>query len=197
MARGRDSGKTETTKPMSREAADRAMEQFFADLEKELKDVPKELVQIGADRVLDFLKGRLTWGEIFNIPPYVQQRIAEFGYAQFQYGRYEDAERFFKVLTFLNPHNSYYHSMMGSILQRQKRDDEAILAYSQAIELNPNDIVSLTNRGEIYFKQGWFDDAVKDFDRAIAFDPKKENKWGNQARKLKQQIEIVKKRRKQ
>lgn len=181
---------------ITRAEADQEMERFFGELQEQLKDVPQDVIAIGAQRVVDFLKGELSWAEIFNIPPQVQQRIAEFGYMQFQAGRYADAERFFKVLTILSPQNSYYYSMMGSILHRQKRDGEAIVHYGQAIELNPNDIVSLTNRGELFFKHGWLSDAVQDFERAIALDPKKDNKWGNQARVLKARIEQVRARRK-
>lgn len=186
----------EPIRPISRAEADREMERFFKELEDELKDVPQEVIEVGAGRVLDFLKGELSWAEIFHIPPQIQQRIAEFGYMQFQAGRYEDAERFFKVLTILNWQNSYYHSMMGSILQRQKRYGEAIASYSQAVELNPQDIVSLTNRGEVYFRHGLLDDAEKDFDGAIACDPKGENKWGKHARHLKSQIAQVRARQK-
>ena len=181
---------------MTTQEADRAMEQFFGQLQEEFKDIPQEVMEAGAQRVLDFLKGELSWGEIFNIPPQIQQRIAEFGYMQFQSGRYGDAERFFKVLTILFPQNSYYHSMMGSILHRQKRHAEAIMAYTQAIDLNPSDIVSLTNRGELYIRHGWLDDAEKDFDRAVALDPRKEDKWGNQARVLKERIAQARARQK-
>ncbi|MBI4367018.1 MAG: tetratricopeptide repeat protein [Deltaproteobacteria bacterium] len=175
-------------KAMTRAEADEAMERFFAQVQEELKDTPQEVLEVGADRVLDFLKGKLSWAEIFNIPLAIQQRIAEFGYMQFQSGRYEDAERFFKVLCILSPQNSYYYSMMGSILHRQRRDGEAIVWYGQAIDLDPNDIVSLTNRGELFFKHGWLSDAERDFDRAIALDPTQENKWGAQARIVKVRI---------
>jgi len=84
--------------------------------------------------------------------------------------------------------------MMGSILQRQKRFGEAVAEYSEAVKLNPNDIVSLTNRGEIYMQHKLFDDAVSDFDKAIALDPKKENKWASRARVMKMQVEQIGKR---
>jgi Flp pilus assembly protein TadD len=117
--------------------------------------------------------------------------MVEYGYLQFQTGRYEEAERFYKMLTIMDWNNSYYHSMMGSILQKQKRYGEAVAEYSEAVKLNPRDVVSLTNRGEIYMLHKLFNDAVADFDAAAALDPKKENKWANRARVLKAQIEQI------
>lgn len=179
------------SKSMSQAEADRELEKFLKHLEEEFKDTPKELVEIGGKRVIDFLKGEISWADMFNVPPKMIRDMVEYGYLQFQTGRYAEAERFFKMLTVLDWNNSYYHSMMGSILQRQKRFGEAIAEYSEAIKLNPNDAVSLSNRGEIYMQHKLFDDAVADFDQAIALDPKKENKWANRARILKAQVEQI------
>lgn len=180
------------SKQMTKEEADREINAFLKRLEEDLKNTPKALIEIGANRVVDFIKGNLSWAEMFNIPKEMIRDMVEYGYLQFQAGRYQDAERFFKVLTVLDWNNSYYHSMMGSILQRQKRYGEAIAEYSEAIKLNSNDIISVTNRGEIYMQHKLFDDAIADFDKAAALDPKKENKWANRARLLKLQIGQIK-----
>jgi len=180
-----DPGKT-----MSKEEATKELERFFKRLEE---DTPKELREIGADRVKEFIEGEVSWSDMFNLPKQMVRDMVEYGYLQFQTGRYEEAERFFKMLTIMDWNNSYYHSMMGSILQRQKRFGEAIAEYAEAVKLNPTDVVSLTNRGEIYLQHKIFGDAAADFDKAIALDPKKENKWANRARVLKAKIEQVEK----
>ncbi|MBI2092958.1 MAG: tetratricopeptide repeat protein [Deltaproteobacteria bacterium] len=179
------------SKTMSREEADKELNGFLKRLEDEFKNTPKELIEVGAERVIDFIKGNITWADMFNLPKKTMREMVEYGYLQFQSGRYQEAERFFKVLTVLDWQNSYYHSMMGSILKAQKRFGEAIAEYSEAIKLNPNDTVSFVNRGEIYMQHKLFDDAVADFDKAIALDPKKESKWANRARVLKNQIEQI------
>jgi len=181
----------EFPKPLPKEEAEKELEAFFKRLESEFKDAPKELVEFGADKVKDFLKGNVPWAEMFNVPKKMIRDMVEYGYLQFQTGRYEEAERFFKMLTIMDWNNSYYHSMMGSILQRQKRYGEAVAEYSEAVKLNPQDAVSLTNRGEIYLQHKKLDKAVADFDAAIALDPKKENKWANRARLLRAKIEQV------
>lgn len=175
--------------PMSREEADAQMEQFFKQLEEQLKGVPQEELERGNKKIRDYIEGKIGWAELFNFTPEMLYQMAEFGYMQFKQGRYHDAERVFKVLTVLDWNNHYYHSMMGSILQRQKRYGEAIAEYTQAIELFPQDVIALTNRGEIFLLHNLLEEAEVDFKKAVAQDPKKENKWANRARMLLSQLE--------
>lgn len=182
-------------KKMDREEANKEMDEFFVKLEEELKDVPKEVIEHGAKKVIDFIKGKMTWGEIFNINPKMMKKITEIGYMKYQAGRLEEAERFFKVLSILDSRNSYFKSMLGSILQRQKRYGEAVAHFSDAIELNPNDIISLVNRGEILMNHGWLNDAESDFEKASSLDPAKENKWANKARLLLKKVLVLKQRK--
>lgn len=167
----------------------KAMEAWFDQLEAKLQNVPQAEIEAGAQKIKDFLEGKIGWADVFHFTPEQTFQLAEMGYNHFKLGRYQDAERFFKVLTILDWDNFYYHSMLGSILQRQKRDGEAIVEYSQAVESNPNDVVSLTNRGEIFMKHGWLKDARRDFEKAIALDPKGENPWANRSRTLLNEME--------
>jgi len=180
--------------PMPREEADAVMADFFGKLGEQFKDVPQEEIEKGGKKIRDFIEGKIGWAELFNFTPQMLYQMAEFGYTQFKVGRYQDAERIFKVLTVLDWNNHYYHSMMGTILQRQKRYGEAIAEYSQAIELDPQDIVSHTNRGEIFMQHGLLTEAEQDFQKAVKIDPSGENKWANRARMLLSQLE--KKRKK-
>jgi predicted Zn-dependent protease len=180
---------------MSPEEADQEMEKFFDQLKEELKDVPETVIQDGAQKMVDFLKGDVSWSEILNLTPETMQRIAEFGYMQLQSGRLEDAERFFKVLTMLNWNNPYFHSMLGLVYQRQDRPGEAIAQYSEAITLNPVDGVSLMNRASIYIRYGWLEDAEKDLALITSIDGHAEEEWGKNAIALKGRIAQIRKSR--
>lgn len=164
------------------------MEEFFNSLSERLKDVPKEEIEREAMRFKEFVEGELSWADILNMKPESLEMAAEIGYLHFKNGRYEDAEKCFKALTVLDFKNPYYHGMMGAILQRQKRESEAIVEYTQAIQLKPDDLVSLTNRGEIFMKHGWMKQAKADLDKAIALDSKGTDRWGKRARILREQI---------
>lgn len=145
-------------------------------------------IERGAKKIQNYLNGKIGWAELFNFTPEMLFQMAEFGFTQFQAGRYSDAERVFKVLTVLDWNNAYYHSVMGSILQRQKRYGEAIAEYSQAIDLDPNDIASLTNRGEIFLHHGLMEDAESDLMKAAKLDPEENDRFAGRARILIEQL---------
>lgn len=180
-------------RPMTKESADAEMKQFFDALEKEYKDVPEAEIERGAKKIKDFIDGKMNWADLFNFTPEMLFQMAEFGFTQFKVGRYADAERVFKILTVLDWTNAYYHSVMGSILQRQKRYGEAIAEYTHAIEFDPADVVSLVNRGEIFLQHGLIKEAEGDFAKAIELDPLGEDKFAGRARMLLKQAEKLKK----
>ncbi|MFH1652577.1 MAG: tetratricopeptide repeat protein [Pseudomonadota bacterium] len=166
-----------------------ATEEFFKELEEASKDIPEEELKKGAEKIRRFISGDVGWAELFDFTPEMLMQMAEFGYLQFKQGRMPDAERIFKVLTVLDWNNYYYHSMMGTILQRQHRYGEAIAEYGQALELFPDDVVSLTNRGEVFMQHGLYKEAKADFETAISLDPKGKDKWSNRARMLLAQLQ--------
>lgn len=179
--------------PMDQEEAEEQMQHFFKTLEDQYKDVPEAEIGRGVKKIQDFLDGKMNWAELFSFTPDMLFQMAEYGFSQFKMGRYSDAERVFKVLTVLDWNNPYYHSVMGSILQRQKRYGEAMAEYSQAIDLDKGDIVSLTNRGEILMQHGLFDEALADLEKAAALDPSEGDKFAARARMLIKQIKDTEK----
>ena len=51
-------------------------------------------------------------------------------------------------------------------------NDKAIATASEALRLNPDDAVALTNRGVAYARKGDYDQALADYDKAIRREPK-------------------------
>jgi tetratricopeptide (TPR) repeat protein len=165
-------------------------------LEEALKQVPPEKLAEAKKEADRLFQGDLSWADLSQYTPEKLLKIAEMGYNQFQIGKYDSAERIFKGLTVIDAGNYYYHQMLGATFQREEKYPEAIVEYSVATELNPKDIVSWTNRGEVYFKLGIFDLAAPDFDKAVSLDPKGEDKWANRARMLREQVKLIKKKEK-
>ncbi len=162
-----DKSISDKTAKIHEDITDVTPKEFLQSIEKEYAHVSDDEKKSGAMRVQSFINGDLNWAELMRFTPDMLFQIAEYGFNQFNTGRNDDAERVFKVLTVLDDKNAYYHSVMGSILQRQKRFAEAIAEYTQAIELDNDDVVSLTNRGEIFLSFGLLDDAETDFQTAI------------------------------
>lgn len=173
-----------------------ALAQSITKIDAALKTLPPEKIAEAKKESEKLLSGDLSWADLSQYTPDKLLKIAEVGYGQFKLGKYDSAERIFKGLTVIDPGNYYYHQLLGATFQRKEQSPEAIVEYSVAVDLNPNDLVSLTNRGEIYFKQGIYELANADFDRVIGLDPKDEDRWANRARMLRDQIRLVKKGKK-
>lgn len=167
-----------------------------AQLEDALKKVPADQLGAAKKEADKLLAGDLSWADLSKYTPERLMQIAELGFNQFKIGQYDSSERLFKGLTVIDPDNYYFHQMLGATFQRKDKYPEAILEYSVAADLNPNDLVSITNRGEVYFKLGIFEMAGLDFEKAIALDPKGEDKWANRARMLREQIKLMRQQKK-
>lgn len=191
------------SKPMAKpqEAAtpntfEEALATSIAKLEEALKGLPPAKLAQAQKEANQFLSGDLSWADLSQYTPEILFKTAEAGFNQFNIGQYDSAERVFKGLTVIDPDNYYYHQMLGAVFQRREKNAEAIVEYTVASDLNPKDIVSLTNRGEVYMKLGVPELAMTDFDRAIALDPKTEDKWANRSRVLKEQVRLMQQRKK-
>jgi tetratricopeptide (TPR) repeat protein len=174
------------------EEADANMERFFTDFEAELEGIPESAIRAGAQKMVDFLKGEVTWGEIFDLSPETMQRITEAAYLKLDAGRLEEAERFFKVLTMLNWNNPYYHSMLGVVYQRQERPGEAIAQFSEAIKQNPRDGISLLNRAAIFLQYGWVHEAQPDLEAVLAIEDPEHEEWHAKAQAIMDRLDQMK-----
>lgn len=106
------------------------------------------------------------------------------GLLHYSQGRLDDAKAIFRGLAFLDPRNPFLHALLGSVLQKQGRDEEAIAEYTEALSYFPEDISSLANRGELYLKAGNIQEAIADLKRAANLDPEEDHPSANRARLL-------------
>ncbi len=155
--------------------------------------VPAEVRQKNLDAVQKFLSGELTWAEIKNIPKPLISQLARVAYDQFKMGDLKSAESLFKGLAVLDHNNWYYRAAIGAVYQKQKFYEQALGEFDIALELNPDEITCLVNRGQCHLQTGDADAALEDFKRVIALKPSADNPWLKRAQALQQAIAAKKK----
>ena len=131
-----------------------------------------------------YRKGELKFTQIFDLNPAQMAAVIATGHNFFTEGRLEEARKIFEGLAIIDSKYPYIHTMLGAIYQKMKQHDKALLRYTLALKLHPNDINALTNRGEIYLLLGKFLEAAGDLKRVLDLDPQNKNPVANRARLL-------------
>jgi Flp pilus assembly protein TadD len=139
---------------------------------------------IDKSKLEKFRKGQLKFVQIFNIGSKQIASLFFTGYKYFSEGKLEEAKKIYEGLALLDPDNPYVHSLLGAINQQMQQFENALKHYTKALQIFPQDINSLTNRGEIYLNLGNFKEAGNDLNKAIKLDPNKKHPSANRARLL-------------
>jgi tetratricopeptide (TPR) repeat protein len=69
----------------------------------------------------------------------------------------------------------------GKNFYENKKYDQAIACYNEAIKLNPNLVKAYNNRGIAYIVETKYDQAIADFNKAIEFEPSNGKAYNNRA----------------
>lgn len=167
---------------MTAEDVIRAVEK--GEIEIEYVDPPNPIDNFTEENFKKFLFGKITWAQLEGMTMEQAYAIAEFGYTMYQQGRYKDAKTLFEGLIIGNPYDPYFHAMLGAIYTKLDMHEEAAQEFSIAIELDPEDINSYVNRGELLLQHGEFEYAMEDLKAAIDLDPEGKNPASLRARAL-------------
>src|SRR3972149_3255258 len=124
------------------------MAEEFTELKPEGTRNPDLLDTFSPDRVEKFVMGEITLGQLYGITIEEAYSVAELGYTMFEQGRLRDAQTIFQGLVISNPYDAYFHTMLGSIYQKQGFVDGALEEYSLALALDPANLEADGNRGE-------------------------------------------------
>jgi tetratricopeptide (TPR) repeat protein len=122
---------------------------------------------ITPERLSACMQGKLSLQELHDIKADQLLAIAQIGESMLANGKMHIAASIFEGLTALNPRLASFHTVLGSIYQRQGEFTKSIEEYTRAIEQNGRDVAALTNRGEIYLQLGRLEEASRDLLRVI------------------------------
>jgi Flp pilus assembly protein TadD len=142
------------------------------------------MASIDKVRLERYRKGELRFMQIFGLSATQMAAVLACGHNFFSEGRLEEAKRIFEGLAVIDPKYPYIHTMLGAIHQRMEQYDRAVVRYTLALKLYPNDVHALTNRGELYLMLGRFLEAAADLKKVLALDFQKTNPVANRARLL-------------
>jgi tetratricopeptide (TPR) repeat protein len=154
------------------------------EIEVEYVDPPNPIDNFTEENFKKFLFGKITWAQLEGMTMEQAYAIAEFGYTMYGQGRYKDAQTLFEGLVIGNPYDPYFHAMLGAIYTKLDMHEEAAQEFNIAIELDPEDINSYVNRGELLLQHGEFEYAMEDLKAAIDLDPEGKNPASLRARAL-------------
>lgn len=113
-----------------------------------------------------WLDGQISLGAAANWETSEIRIISEIAYTLAQQGRAREAIVLFEGLLALAPATAYFQAALGALFLRLKNFNKAIEHLDAALIVEPNDIVSLVNRGEAKLRAGNIESARPDLEKA-------------------------------
>lgn len=144
-----------------------------------------ELLKPELERMLpDLLEGKRTLASVLGYTGEKVYEIAEIGHRFLREGNHEDALVVFKGLTTLNPLDANLWVWLGSTYHNMENVDEAVVAYSRALQCDPTHVTALANRGELRLIKKEHQAGFDDLKTAVQNDPKGEDPTTVRARAI-------------
>ena len=81
-----------------------------------------------------------------------------------------------------NDHYSWYSS--GNDLVKEGKNDDALMAYDKALEIDPKHLGTWNNKGIVLARLKRFEEAINCYDKAIELNPEYTNAWYSKANAL-------------
>jgi Flp pilus assembly protein TadD len=113
-----------------------------------------------------WLDGQISLGTAASWDTSEIRIISEIAYALAQQGRAREAIVLFEGLVALAPATAYFQAALGALCLRLKNFPRAIEHLDAALKIEPNDVVSLVNRGEAKLRAGNVEAARVDLEKA-------------------------------
>src|ERR1044072_4572332 len=99
------------------------------------------------------------------------ERRVEKAHELFERGRWEEALDELKAAIAINPYNGSWHFNLGLTYDALERYADAIAAYRQALDIDPDDVAVLNALGHACNRAAKFDEAIRFFERVEAMEP--------------------------
>ena len=115
----------------------------------------------------EWLEGRASLAAAARWTAEEMRLVADIGYALAEQGRHDEAITVFEGLAALAPATAYFQSALGALWLRKGEAARSLPFFEAALSALPDDVATLTNRGEARLQTGDREAARRDFDRVI------------------------------
>ncbi len=92
--------------------------------------------------------------------------------ANFDQGKFKEAEKLYQQILAKDPNNLYSLSNLGVVLFRDGKLKASELTLKKTLAIAPRDEFTHTTLGIVYYQQSKFDDALSELTKALAINPK-------------------------
>lgn len=114
-----------------------------------------------------WLDGQISLGAAANWDTGEIRVISEIAYTLAQQGRAREAIVLFEGLLAVAPATAYFQAALGALFLRTKEFKRAIEYLDAALNIEPNDITALVNRGEAHLRTGNAAVGIADLEKAL------------------------------
>jgi len=115
------------------------------EMQKTLSQIPEVIEKIDLDQEYTD-----SFQKLLGVSDGVMKSIVQIAQAQFEEEKFENCLSLFVVLSILAPENFDYWFRLGIAAQKAQKNDLALRAYRQAIDLNPKLVLALLFSVECY-----------------------------------------------
>jgi tetratricopeptide (TPR) repeat protein len=119
------------------------------------------------NKMQHWLDGQISLGTAANWERDEIRIVSEVAYSLAQQGRIREAIVLFEGLIAVAPATAYFQAALGALFLRLKDFPKAVEHLDAALKIDPEDIVSLANRGEAHWRSGNKTAAREDLEKAL------------------------------
>lgn len=120
----------------------------------------------------------VLYRHVLQYSPWSRRTHYNLGLAYFDLGLLDEADREYTAARNIFPSRELDGSI-ALLRAAQKRPDDALKAFNEVLEKNPNQPIYLNNRASVYYAKGKKKEALADIEKAIALDPNYRDAWFN------------------
>lgn len=141
------------------------MQQTHADASAQA--ITPEFDALVAEMVDALMNQGITIGQVHGFTEEEYEAVYNLGFNQYNQGKFEEAARYFRFLTYYNHLEPRYAKALGACLQMLERYPDAISAHTMALVMNAMDPEPMLRIAECLIAMGQLTDAAEMLDGVL------------------------------